>query len=176
MVNIEQGIHIVRENSDAYISENSDKFGQLMAFYMKNSTSLSTAQLNVLMAVIQNAIKKQIIMVKEYADELDFSNPNGYKFDKEFENLEAFYVTVPFKNTNSASEKMSGLTVSFDSEFNIKEYAEIQVTESRKMLKSTLYINGEYIGTTTIPQKSKQEVNNENIQTMGYIDDVNACL
>lgn len=148
--------------------EQAKKFAEQVKFVEENAIPLTGAQINETIQLVHIALENQQIVIYNQ-DELDFNNAMGYQFDESQNNIKT--ITIPFVgNSKTDVSSLNSLTVAFNSEQNIVEYSEIKVTEGSDYVTSTVYVNGEEAGSTSI------EKSTEGFQTMGYIDRVNDCM
>ncbi|MGG3754289.1 hypothetical protein ABEW49_18980 [Bacillus anthracis] len=136
----------------------------------EHSTTLTEAQVQKTLDIVQKAIASNQIEVKGDINKLDFANASGYKFDKEQDNTTI--ITIPFTdNSKTDVSSLNNVTVALDVKLEILEYSEIKIEETKDTAKSTVYANGEKVGSNEI-KKGGQDYE---LKT-GYIDRVNACM
>lgn len=136
----------------------------------EHSTTLTEAQIQETLDIVQKAIASKKVAVKGDINKLDFANASGYKFDKEQDNTTI--LTIPFTdNSKTDVSSLNNVTVALDANLNIIEYSEIKVEETKDTAKSTVYASGEKVGSAEV----KKDGQNYEMKT-GYIDRVNACM
>lgn len=154
-------------------SDAAEKYEKQAQYIEENSEALTNKELDKVVQVVQDNIKSDDIKVQGNADKLDYDNAHGYKFNETAKNVTA--IVIPYMN-NSSNEvsSLNTVTIALDKDLKVEEYSEVKVSETSTTATGTVYVNGEEMGTHEVDKS--HDTKPGTITTMGYVDDVNACM